>query len=1488
MNTPRKGYTINPETGKEIKIGKSTWKRLAAKYYRVGDTFTDQPIPDIYDSESKQRTPLIRSNRTSDPKGEKQFLIVGSSTWNDRFLEYEWDGHEFGEKRHRRLPTYLNTVEKRRELRRNKAYERFDRKVSQGRLNDVIDSSLGYALTYYHTVQGDMYKEWVKEKRTKKDFRLNNDDENRLWVRLPGEKGDEEVEPINLIFDESEEFNETLKKFIINGMRKYNQCFITIMAYNLMWTHDGNSKILSLIDDRLGHLRIVRRDRIDEWIREYLKWYQTAVEDQETEGSGFRYVGWIGFHIEIFPLRTFVGNKQHTPYVIGRTAINPNIDDNRCLQRCLILASEGGHKIVASRKTDCASMYNKWWKHPEKNKVFGVTIHEIEEAMGIRDNTPFVGAAKLPRDAKGIPFDASEEKFATLEALLKVTLNVFEVTLLPGYNNKSEDQFDLFTCNIVYKGEGTKHPLSLCILNDLNQPEGTLKHFLYIKDLNDFKHRMTRRSDAKNENLSRNVKCRFCDEFYGSRKNVHNHEVQVHREQVDESEQYDLTPNETRLNFTNQRYEMPAPVVVYADFESAIDNNNRHKPIMLSCLAVSRIPTIETQLRIFHAPHESEEDLHPFMSYLTQLRESVKEYLFDKLPLENSPSIERDFRTTTICPFCHKQFDDILPKVRHHALMPGNYTTGRGDTCFFEAGQYICTCCINCEHQYSFNKKNYHLPVYFHNGSHYDFAFIMKIIASHSTSESSLEVIPTTEDKEMQIEYNGIQFKDSLKLISSPLRSIVAQTLGGNLDLYVHTKQQLCKYCESRGKQWKDEYIDLLTRKEPMFYSLIKSYDTLNNTTIPSREQCIDDMKGEIMPQDEYDHMMKLWNTFDIKTWGEYYELYNVLDVTLMADAFEHFRVTTLNAFGVDPMHYITAPQMAYSLFLKVTMKGDHSETSLMGLARKWAQYIMRINANEGLEEKQLVKVFMKRMGEFYESKGIRLMEENEIDDFMRLLKNLRGGITQIVKRYAKVDLANNNTTDNTDNNGEQSSIYYLDANNLYGGAMHRMMPYEIVGVPERQEVMERVNRDPNEWVQSLKTFNKYGFFIECDIEAPVELHDKFNDLPFFPEQKAGMYSDGIKKYAEKNDIVDKVKETKTKKLICDLAPRQKYLVHYSLLQLGIQQGYRVTHIHRLIRFKQAPFIFEYVNMLSEKRAKAKTTVEKNLYKLLANSTYGKFVETGLKRMKVKFASTWNEREAIIQKHGYDMIAGSTMYSENLIGIKLNTPVRKVEKPFFIGFAILDMSKHIIYDFYYNVLKTTFDRVELLGQDTDSLIVQLHDRGNIVGKICNMYKSFDFSELDNTSYFYGELVKYYEHEVDKKKFPSLESFLNFNKKLPGPIFKDEHNGHRITEFVGLRPKMYCLIDEKHVVHNAAKGVPRSVVIDGERMSVKNIELYKRVLQAQSKNDACIEGTFKRINNQAFNISTKEQTKTLMTCTDNKRWILDDNVHTLAFGHYRLK
>ena len=74
--------------------------------------------------------------------------------------------------------------------------------------------------------------------------------------------------------------------------------------------------------------------------------------------------------------------------------------------------------------------------------------------------------------------------------------------------------------------------------------------------------------------------------------------------------------NNAHPRLSTQRYKMPAPVVVYVDFESAIDDKNRHKPTMLSCLALSCTPAIDTQLRVFHAPHESEEDLRPFMEYL--------------------------------------------------------------------------------------------------------------------------------------------------------------------------------------------------------------------------------------------------------------------------------------------------------------------------------------------------------------------------------------------------------------------------------------------------------------------------------------------------------------------------------------------------------------------------------------------------------------------------------------------------------------------------------------------------------------------------------------------------------------------------------------------------------------------------------------------------------------------------------------------------------
>ena len=175
------------------------------------------------------------------------------------------------------------------------------------------------------------------------------------------------------------------------------------------------------------------------------------------------------------------------------------------------------------------------------------------------------------------------------------------------------------------------------------------------------------------------------------------------------------------------------------------------------------------------------------------------------------------------------------------------------------------------------------MPVYFHNGSRYDNVFIMKILGAYKAKYPNspiTEIIPTSEDKEMLIEFGGIQFKDSYRMISAPLKSIVEQILGNDISNYKHTSALMAEYFKNNGMVWKDEYIDLMTRKEPMFYSAVKSYACLSNTSIPTKKECYDELSNTDMSDSDYNHLKLLWNTFNIKSWGSYYELYNMLDVT--------------------------------------------------------------------------------------------------------------------------------------------------------------------------------------------------------------------------------------------------------------------------------------------------------------------------------------------------------------------------------------------------------------------------------------------------------------------------------------------------------------------------------------------------------------------------------------------------------------------------------
>lgn len=198
-----------------------------------------------------------------------------------------------------------------------------------------------------------------------------------------------------------------------------------------------------------------------------------------------------------------------------------------------------------------------------------------------------------------------------------------------------------------------------------------------------------------------------------------------------------------------------------------------------------------------------------------------------------------------------------------------------------------------------------------------------------------------------------------------------------------------------------------------------------------------------------------------------------------------------------------------------------------------------------------------------------------------------------------------------------------------------------------------------------------------------------------------------------------------------------------------------------------------------------------------------------------------------------------------------------MDKPIAIGMAILDISKLVMYDFYYQHLKQQYgENVSMLYTDTDSFILE-------VGTDCfysdmknhlNMYDTSDFA-VDN--------------QFDMPRV---------NKKVPG-LFKDELNGTIITEFVGLRSKMYCVRSGRVEKMKKAKGVKRYVLEN--KIKFQN---YMECIEDGKCTVARDQNTIRSINHNVFSV---KQTKVALSPADNKRYILEGNIDTLPWGLYKV-
>ena len=171
------------------------------------------------------------------------------------------------------------------------------------------------------------------------------------------------------------------------------------------------------------------------------------------------------------------------------------------------------------------------------------------------------------------------------------------------------------------------------------------------------------------------------------------------------------------------------------------------------------------------------------------------------------------------------------------------------------------------------------------------------------------------------------------------------------------------------------------------------------------------------------------------------------------------------------------------------------------------------------------------------------------------------------------------------------------------------------------------------------------------------------------------------------------------KKLIPNLGDKINYVIHYRNIQLYLSLGIKLTKIHKVLKFKQSDWMKIYIDFNIEKRKNASNSFEKNFFKLMINSVYGKTMENLRKRISVRLVN--NEKDFLKYTSRPTQITDK-IFSKNYAAIHEIKPVLTLNKPIYVGFTVLELSKWLMYDFHYNFIKKHFD-AELLFTDTDSL-----------------------------------------------------------------------------------------------------------------------------------------------------------------------------------------
>ncbi|KAF8795495.1 hypothetical protein HNY73_003339 [Argiope bruennichi] len=408
------------------------------------------------------------------------------------------------------------------------------------------------------------------------------------------------------------------------------------------------------------------------------------------------------------------------------------------------------------------------------------------------------------------------------------------------------------------------------------------------------------------------------------------------------------------------------------------------------------------------------------------------------------------------------------------------------------------------------------------------------------------------------------------------------------------------------------------------------------------------------------------------------------------------------------------------------------------------------------------------------------------------------------------------------------SFIFVWDANNLYGFAMSQNLPtHDFSWTHEDVDFM------------NIPENSNVGYIFEVDLEYPHELHHAHNCYPLAPEKIAvspSDYSLYTKEIAQKlNFNVSNPSE----KLIPNLRNKIKYVVHYRNLKFYVELGLKVTKVYRILKFKQSPWLKNYIDFNTEHRKKATNNFEKDLFKLLNNAVFGKTMENLRNRVTIDLVTDERKSRKLVASPAFHAF---TIINDDLVSVQRKKTSLLLNRPIYVGFSILDISKIIMYDFHYNFIKKLYgERAKLLFTDTDSLCYCIHT--------LDIYKDI----YENISLF------------DTSNYPPNHFLYNpINNKVLGKM-KDELSGNIACEFVGLKAKMYSLKTlqfEKQV----AKGVAKSIL----KNKIQHEDYKNCIFNVQRTRHA-----FKTISSSRHVLNTIQCNKISLCPFDDKRYVLED-------------